>query len=522
MNATTGDSTNHSKPTVLVLGDQLSVGIGSLAGFEPGECVVLMVESLGRARKLDYHKQKLVLIYASMRHFAGELRGLGYEVDYRAEQPDFKTGLKAHLREYAPRNLRLMQSAEYGGAERLAKAARGMGVSVETVANNMFLSDGEEFAEWAEGKKELRMETFYRRMRRQTGLLVEGKDPVGGAWNLDRENRQVPPKGHKFPEVPGYEPDEITRGVIALVEREFPENFGDLAEFDWPVTRAAAGEFFEDFLEHRLDLFGPYEDAIVSGERALYHSLLSPLLNLGLLDPLEVCRRAEEKYLAGEARVNSVEGFIRQVIGWREFIHRVYHLKMPEYIDLNHFDADLPMPDFYWTGRTQMACVSEAVTTLIRHGINHHIQRLMVTGNFALISGMNPQAVNEWYWFAYADGYEWVTTPNVVGMTLYADGGIVATKPYAASANYINKMSDHCFGCRFDPKQTTGEDACPFNALYWDFLHRNREEFSNNPRMNLVMNSLKKKKGLDGILARAEQLRDRLRRGEDVTGQPAE
>jgi deoxyribodipyrimidine photolyase-related protein len=284
------------------------------------------------------------------------------------------------------------------------------------------------------------------------------------------------------------------------------------------VTRSDAKRFLKDFLDHRLDGFGPYEDAIVSGESTLYHSLLSPLINLGLLDPLEVCRAAEERYRKKRARLNSVEGFIRQIVGWREFIYQVYHLKMPDYMESNFFGADLPLPEFYWSGDTGMHCVADAIGTLYGEGINHHIQRLMVTGNFALIAGISPQEVNRWYELAYVDAYQWVVSPNVLGMALYADGGLLATKPYAASANYINKMSDCCNNCAYDRRKTTGEDACPFNSLYWDFLARNRKRFQKNPRMNLVMALLSKKKPTDlrDVRKRAKELRSRIADGEPI------
>lgn len=473
--------------------------------------MVLMVESRERARLLPYHKQKLALLWSAMRHFADELRGLGYEVDYRITGDDFDEALAAHVEERRPEKVRLMDTAEHGVAERLARAMEGLGVEAEVTPQSMFVSDREEFARRAEGKKLLVMESFYRRMRRETGLLMDGGEPEGGSWNYDRENRQPPPDPEGLPPVPAYEPDAITREVLELVEEEFPENFGELSGFGWPVTRRQAVEFLEDFLDNRLDLFGPYEDAILTGEPVLYHSLLSPLLNLGLLEPLDVCRRAETRYRRSEARLNSVEGFVRQVIGWREFVYQIYHLQMPGYTGENHLEADLPLPDFYWTGETSMRCVSDAVTSLIENGVNHHIQRLMITGNLALIAGMDPQEVNEWYWYAYADGYEWVTTPNVIGMALYADGGVFATKPYAASANYIDKMSDCCKHCAYDPRKTLGDDACPFNALYWDFLARNANRFENNPRMNLVMSNLKKKKDLEEIRSKARQTRDALR-----------
>jgi deoxyribodipyrimidine photolyase-related protein len=362
------------------------------------------------------------------------------------------------------------------------------------------------------------MESFYRKMRRKTGLLMDGEQPEGGQWNYDRLNRQRPPADQSFPSIPRFEPDRITRDVLAVVKRQYPHHFGELDPFRMPVTRQQAERFFEDFLEYRLDLFGPFEDAIIVGQPALYHSLISPLLNVGLLEPLDVCRRAQARYYDGAARLNSVEGFIRQVIGWREFMYQVYQLKMPGYAAANYFEADLPLPDFFWTGDTNMYCVADAVNNLRRYGINHHIQRLMITGNFALLAGIDPQAVNEWYWLAYTDAYEWVVTPNVLGLALYADGGLFATKPYAASANYINKMSDCCKRCAYDPRQTVGDMACPFNALYWDFLARNEPGLSGNPRMNLMFSLLHQRDPaeLDSVRAQAATLRARLRRGDHI------
>ncbi len=506
------------KITVWILGDQLTPDISSLADLDPAACDILMIESLSRARALPYHKQKLTFIWSAMRHFAEELRELGYTVDYYEAQPTLKAALDEHLDKHQPAQFRLMETAEYGRAARLADLLEAQGLEVEITPNNMFLSDREDFAEQAEGKKQLLLENFYRRMRRQTGLLMADDDPAGGEWNYDKENRQTPPADHTFPSMPRYEPDEITQAVMDLVEREFPDNFGELDSFWLPVTRAQANDFFEDFLDRRLDLFGPYEDAIVMGQPSLYHSQISPLLNVGLLEPLDLCRRVEARYQAGQARLNSVEGFIRQIIGWREFLYQVYHLQMPGYLQTNHFGADLPLPDFYWSAETDMACVADAVTTLQKYGLNHHIQRLMVTGNFALIAGIDPQAVNEWYWLAYSDAYEWVVSPNVLGMALYADGGIFATKPYAASANYINKMSNCCKSCAYNHRQKTGDNACPFNALYWDFLARNYDKLKQNPRMNMMLAMLDKKDAADlaDLRERAADIRAGLRRGNKI------
>ncbi len=503
------------KTTIWVLGDQLSTSISALQGLSPSDCVVLMIESLSCGRRLPYHKQKLVLVWAAMRHFAQELGELGYTVDYYEAQPHIRPALEAHLSRYRPGRVRLMETAEYGRAARLAGLLQAYGLETEVSPNTMFLSDRSEFARYARRKKSLLLATFYRDMRRKTGLLMDGGKPEGGQWNYDRLNRQRAQSGHRFPGIPRFEPNAITRSVIELVRREYPAHFGELEGFCLPVSRRDAEQFFEDFLDHRLDLFGPYEDAIVAGERALYHSLISPLLNIGLLDPLDVCSRAEARYYMGKARLNSVEGFIRQIIGWREFVYQVYHLKMPEYARTNYFDADLPLPDFYWSGDTDMFCIADAVGNLRRYGLNHHIQRLMITGTFALIAGIDPQAVNAWYWLAYTDAYEWVVTPNVLGLALYADGGLIATKPYVASANYINRMSDCCQGCRYNYRQTVGGNACPFNALYWDFLARNHEKLKRNPRMNLMLAMLDRRSmvEMEAIRAHAAEIRKKLREG---------
>jgi deoxyribodipyrimidine photolyase-related protein len=492
--------------------------MSALADLAPSECVVLMIESLERSQALKYHKQKILLLWSAMRHFAEELRGLGYTVDYYQNLPDFDTGLSRHLVKYRSGLIRLMEGAEYHAHRGLARLARSMGLDVEITPNNMFLSDRKEFLNHAQGKKSLRMEFFYRRIRRQTGLMMDAGEPVGGQWNYDRDNRARPPSGHVYPPIPDMKADEITRRVARVIKQDFADHFGNLEDFNWPVTRQGARKFFLDFLDNRLDSFGPYEDAMVAGERALYHSLLSPMLNMGLLDPLEVARQAEERFRKGRARLNSVEGFIRQIVGWREFVYQVYHHKMPGYEKSNALGADLPLPDFYWTGETDMACCADAVKGLRRWGINHHIQRLMVTGNFALLAGINPQAVNEWYWLAYTDAFHWVVTPNVLGMALYADGGVFATKPYAASAAYINRMSDYCGGCAYDPKKKTGVDSCPFNSLYWDFLIRNRILLGKNPRMNMIMSTLGKRpvQELKDIQKRAAQVRTKLLSGDHI------
>jgi deoxyribodipyrimidine photolyase-related protein len=453
-----------------------------------------------------------------MRHFAEELRALGYEVDYYQIHPSFRNALQKHTRKHQPKSLCLMDSAEFNVSQQRAAEAQDMGLPVVSVPSTMFLSDKETFQRESEGKRSRIMEAFYRKMRERTGILMDAGKPTGGKWNYDAENRRPPADDLQPPSIPKYTPDAITRKVMAQVQKKYPDHFGRIDSFAWPVTRCDAEVFLENFLEHRLPLFGPYQDAMVLGQRALFHSLVSPLLNLGLLDPLEVCRKTEERYTDGRAPLNSVEGFIRQILGWREYVYQVYHWRMPGYLHVNHLKAELPLPDFYWSANTAMRCVREAVEALLDDGINHHIQRLMITGNFALIAGLDPQQVNEWYWTAYVDAHEWVVTPNVLGMTLYADGGILGSKPYAASANYINRMSDYCRHCKYNPRRTTGDDACPFNALYWDFLARNESVLRANPRMALSYRNLdrRKKNDLDAIRAHARALRLRLSKSEPL------
>lgn len=485
---------SHALPptTVWILEDQLTLDHPALSAGS-SHLVVLLVESRAWAEALPHHKQKLVFVWSAMRHFADELRSRGFVVDYHEATDDYAPALRQHLRHHRPGRVVVMESAELGVSATHAATLDALGVQHEILPNTMFVSSRDEFRRWVEGRRQPRLESFYRTMRKKTGLLMEADEPVGGQWNYDRQNRRRPDPGHEFPEIPRFSPDKTTREVMAWVDASYPEHFGDIDGFAWPVTRADAEALRDDFIENRLLHFGDYQDAIVCGEPSLYHSLLSPALNVGLLEPLDLCRRVEDAYQDGRAPINSAEGFIRQVVGWREYVYQVYHWKMPAYRTENALGANRALPDFYWSGETSMRCVADAVTMLRRHGINHHIQRLMVTGNFALLAGIDPAAVNRWYWLAYVDAWEWVVTPNVLGMALHADGGVLASKPYAASANYLNTMSDCCAACQYDPKQATGQDSCPFNSLYWDFLARHRKRFAKNARMRLMLSNLDKK-----------------------------
>ena len=366
------------------------------------------------------------------------------------------------------------------GEWRLAGALEGW---AEILPDDRFLVSHAQFDAWAAGRKALRMEYFYRDMRRQTGLLMDGDKPAGGQWNFDADNRRPAARDLLMPQPLRFEPDETTRAVLDLVASRFGNHFGQLEPFWFATTRADAEAAFAHFLKTALPQFGDFQDAMLVQEKFLYHAVVSPYLNCGLLDPLAVCRAAEAEYRAGRAPLNAVEGFIRQIIGWREYVRGIYWREGPDYVRRNALNATRPLPGFYWTAETDMACLRAAIEQTRDEAYAHHIQRLMVTGNFALLAGVDPHEVHEWYLAVYADAYEWVEAPNTVGMSQFADGGLLGSKPYAASGAYINRMSDYCAGCKYDVKVKTGPGACPFNYLYWDFIARHRELVKANPRM---------------------------------------
>jgi len=502
--------------TVWITGDQCSPRNTALRGLDPAGTVVLMIESLARARQLPYHKRKLVLIFAAMRSFADDLRAAGWHVDYYRERENYEGPLAEHVARFAPARILAMTQSEFGVDARLAELTGALGLELETTEHANFISTGAEFERlFSRGQTRITMETFYRAMRVKTGILMDDGRPVGGAWNFDAENRKPPKRGMRFPPEPAVPLRAHTSDAIALVEKHFADHPGVVGTFDIPVTRADALAYADDFFRHRLSNFGPYEDAMLAGETRLYHSRLSAAINVGLLHPLELCERAELAYRNGVAPLASVEGFVRQLIGWREFVWQTYWRTMPEYRSRNALDAALPVPAFYIDGETQMACQADAHRTVRELGWAHHIVRLMVLGNFALIAGIEPQAMTDWFWFMFVDGYDWVMVPNVIGMTLHADGGLVGTKPYAASANYIDKMSNYCSGCHYNPKMTTGADACPYNALYWDFIARNERRFAKNPRMSLPVRNWARRDDAakTAIRERAAALRATLRAG---------
>ncbi len=476
---------------ILVLGDQLSPGLSSLKAADPARDLVLMVEVAEEATYVRHHKKKIAFLFSAMRHFAEALRAAGWTVDYVAlDAPDnagsFTGEIERAIARHAPERILATEPGEWRVREAMDGWQGHFEIPVEILEDDRFICSRGAFADWAEGRKQLRMEYFYRDMRRKTGLLMDGDDPEGGKWNYDAENRKPATADLFMPQPPRFDPDATTQEVLALVEARFADHFGDLTPFWFAVTAEEAEAALDHFIERALPSFGDYQDAMLADQRFLYHAVIGLYLNAGLLDPLAVCRRAEEAYRAGAAPLNAVEGFIRQIVGWREYIRGIYWLEMPDYGTRNFLAADRPLPAFYWTGETDMACLRAAITQTKEEAYAHHIQRLMVTGNFAMLAGVDPAEVHEWYLAVYADAYEWVEMPNVLGMSQFADGGLLASKPYAASGNYINKMSDYCRGCRFDVKQKTGADACPFNPLYWDFLVRNADKLRGNPRLGQV------------------------------------
>ena len=484
--------------TVLVLGDGLTHERGPVAR-RPDE-PVLLLEAESFARKLPYHPHKLVLVFSAMRQFRDDLREQGRTVHYQQAE-SFEEGLARHFAAHPGDELVAMRPASANAADRLDDLITAHGGSIEFVENETFLCSPDEFDQWAGERDGYRHEEFYRFMRRKTGYLMDGDEPVGGEWNYDDQNRETPGEDVDPPDPPAYRPDETTARVIEWVTETFEGSYdgppygGDWADpepFRWPVTREDALDALESFCEDRLSEFGPYQDAMVDDEWGMYHALLSPAINLGLLHPAEVVERVIEAGEREDVPLNSVEGFVRQVIGWREFVRHVYRREMPELAGANQLDADEDLPPAYWTGETDMRCLDESVGSVRERGYAHHIQRLMVLSNFGLLYGVEPSQLNRWFHAGFVDAFHWVTTPNVVEMGLFGSG-VFATKPYASSANYINRMSDYCGNCPYYHTRTTGEGACPFNALYWDFLDRNEDDLRSNHRMGLVYSHLDNK-----------------------------
>ncbi len=486
---------------VLALGDQLNLDSAAFDDFDANRDAVLMIEAKHEATYVPQHKQRLVLFFSAMRHFRDELRERGFVVHYaaldsRQNRGSFREEVPRWVQKTRAETLVVAQPGDYRVRAELRGALRGEDCALDIRPDRHFLCSEEQFEEFAEGRKTLLMENFYRGMRRRHAVLLDSKGgPEGGRWNYDADNREIFGKGGP-PEIKAprsFRWDDTTAAVVKLVDKTFPSSPGKTESFDLPVTSKQARAALRDFVDHRLANFGRYQDAMLTGHPYLYHSRLSSSLNLHLLDPRDAIERAVEAYEESKESINSVEGFVRQVLGWREYVRGIYWREMPDYEKRNGLEAELPMPGFMWTAETEMNCLHHSVSQLVEHAYAHHIQRLMVLGLFCLLLGVRPQKVNRWHLSMYADAVDWVSLPNVLGMSQYADGGLLATKPYCASGAYIQRMSDYCRDCRFDPKRATGEDACPFTTLYWDFLARNESRLRGNRRMGFQLVNLDKK-----------------------------
>ena len=488
--------------TVWVLGDQLNRSIGALADAEPATHRILLVESIAKLTGKRWHRQRAHFVIASMRRFAGELRDAGFEVDHRRSD-SLRHGFAEHVEAYGPDDVVATEPASWDGLA----LQRDLGVTV--VRSNQFLCHYDDFAEWADGRSQLKMEDFYRWQRARLGYLMDGDQPVTGRWNYDDENRQRPPKSATpWPDPQVSRLDDLDRAVLA----DLPEDsWGAEPDGTWATSRRAALARLRHFVDEALPMFGPHEDAMVERSWHLAHSVLSPYMNIGLLLPAEVCDAVQAAYDEGRVPIASAEGFIRQVIGWREYVWGVYWMWMPEYRSRNALGADRPVPPvFRGASNTEMNCVGNCMSTLHDKAYNHHIQRLMVLGNLAMLHGVDPWELTDWMWSSFVDGAEWVMLPNVIGMSQWADGGMMATKPYAAGGNYIDTMSDYCSGCRYDRTQRVGEDACPFTTLYWDFLARHHDLLVRNPRVARQVRASERLSDLPAVRARAVEVRRRL------------
>lgn len=507
---------------VLVLGDQLDLTAAAFDGFDGSQDAVWMAEVHHEATHVWCHKLRIAYFFAAMRHFRDELTTAGRPVHYHAltANPRRDAGatfgeiLTRDVKRLKPEKLIVTEPGDHRVLSELHAAAKAIGLTLEVRFDRHFYCSREEFAQYARGKKSLLLEFFYRDQRKKHRVLMDGSQPVGGQWNFDHDNREnFGKKGPgKLPEPLSFKPDGITNDVIQLVQSRFPDHPGLLDHFHMPVTRTHALEFLRNFVDHVLPGFGQWEDAMWSDEPFLYHSRLSAPLNLKLISPRECVDAAVQAYEQGRAPLNSVEGFVRQILGWREFVRGIYWLHMPEYETLNHFQHSLPLPSFFWDGQTDMNCVKQSMQHVLQHGYSHHIHRLMVLGNFAQLWGADPRLFHDWHMAMYLDAIDWVSLPNTLGMSQFGDGGIVGTKPYCSSGNYINKMSNFCSGCRFDYRKRTGSDACPFTTLYWEFMDRHYGSLKTNARMKFPIATLEKMRlnseEMDAIRDRAAQLRE--------------
>ncbi|WP_299737804.1 cryptochrome/photolyase family protein [uncultured Roseobacter sp.] len=504
---------------VLVLGDQLSMGLSALRQADRDSDIVVMAEVAEETAYVKHHPKKIALIFAAMRKFAARLREDGWDVRYAQLDDTQNAGsivgeLLRRAEETGASEVLVTEPGEWRLIDKLKHAP----IKTHILPDDRFIASHQEFEDWAQGRKQLRMEYFYREMRRKTGLLMDGADPVEGKWNFDHENRKPAPDEVDFKGPMEFQPDETVEEVLALVEARFDGHFGQLRPFWFATTEGEARRALAHFIANALPKFGDYQDAMLAENRFLYHAVISAYINIGLLDPLEVCEKVAAAYDTGDVPINAAEGFIRQIIGWREYMRGIYFLEGPDYPARNELRHDRDLPDLFWGAETQMRCLSKAVAQTRDEAYAHHIQRLMVTGNFALLAGIDPEQVHEWYLAVYMDAFEWVEAPNTVGMSQFADGGIIASKPYVSSGAYINRMSDYCKGCAYSVSKKTGEGACPFNLLYWHFLDRHRDRFKSNARMGNMYRTWDRMDAdrRETVLVEAEGFLKRLEAGETV------
>jgi len=503
---------------IVVFGDQLDLNAAAFDGFDADRDVVWMAEVAHESTHVWTHKQRIALFLAAMRHFRDALRERGDQVHYTqlddAKQTDqLSQRLGIDLRALRPEQVIACRPGEWRVQQDLQEVCAENKVALDIREDRHFYTTPEDFETHAEGRKSLRMEFFYRELRKRFDVLMEANGkPVGGDWNFDKANRGS--FGKSGPENPGAGPahraDAVTQAVIDLVNARFAAHPGSLERFTWPVTRQEARRDLDKFIHERLPTFGQYQDAMWQDEPWLYHSLISSSLNLKLLNPREVVEAAEAAYHSGHAPIEAVEGFIRQILGWREYVRGIYWMHMPDYLDRNAMGATEELPDFYWTGETELECLRQSIGQTLEHGYAHHIQRLMVTGLYALLLGVQPKRVHEWYLAVYVDAVEWVELPNTLGMSQYGDGGLMASKPYVATGKYIQRMSNYCQACPMNPAKRTGADACPYTTLYWDYLLRHEEKLRQNQRMSLQVRNLDRisAKEKDAIRERAAHIRD--------------
>jgi Uncharacterized protein related to deoxyribodipyrimidine photolyase len=499
--------------TLWLLGDQLHLPTVLELDLEH----VLLIEASAVGQRRRYHPQKLILVLSAMRHFAEELRAHDIRVSY-LQASTFEAGLREYATAAGTPEIVGFEHPSAGIDATRRSVVDAVGGSIELITSPLYLSTRAQFDAWAgphETDRRYRQEQWYRHIRTETGILMDGTDPVGGSWNYDSQNRETPPADWTPPVAPRYPPDALTEAVAEELQHEYPQTWGAAAPFGWPVTRTDALDALDQFIAQRLPEFGRYQDAMVDEEWALAHSLLSMSINIGLLHPREAVDRAVAAFEADAAPINAVEGFVRQLVGWREFMRHVYRRAMPQLATANQLEQQRSLPPVYWDGDTDMRCLEQTVRHVYDRGYAHHIERLMVLSNFAMLYGAEPAAVNEWFHLGFVDAYHWVTTPNVIGMGSFGTD-VLSSKPYAASANYISKMSDHCGQCQFDPTATTGADACPFNALYWNFLDEHEEQLRATGRMGLMYSHVDRKseEEWEAIRERAEDVRQKIAAGE--------